>query len=570
MKTKLSLAVSFALLSTGVLSGCSDNNAPTATAETQQETPQTVSASMLKYIPADSPYFMASREVMPEQEAFDIYQRMQLKGSLESDLDELRDMLHEIEDEVQRSLMTLFIAMGEELAGAETLNEIHALGLKANPQVAFYGLGILPVMRMELEDDDAFRETLQRVLTKADITLGTATTNGVEYSILTPEGPVKAIMIVDDQQLLVSVVPQNASDELLSLVLGKTLPDSSLSDTGALAELEARHGFTPYVAGQIDSSRLLGELSTPTHSGTQALMAAVDAEPLDLSTCQADIDRITNRVPGLAIGMREYNLDRMEINLILQTDEGIVSDLRAMTAQVPGLGSSEGIASFGLGLNLPVLLQTVQKYAQQVRQNPFSCDELQALNTAWNDVTMALSNPVAMMIAPTLSGVNARINSLAMKNGQPMGAGILTLASQNPLSLLSTASAFIPGLETLKLEPGGEARKVESMLLPPDSPPLYAAMSDTAIALGAGVSHPKVLQTELQAPVSERDLLLHGHLSGEFYHSLAGIMEQMPADATAEFDTDLFKQYGDMYENMEYWLRVDDAGVEMSFSLELD
>ena len=570
MKTKMSLAVSFALLSTGVLSGCDDDNALTAPAESQQEAPQTVSASMLKYIPADSPYFMASRDVMTEEEAFAMYQRMQPKGSLESDLNELRDMLADIDDDVQRSLMTFFIAMGEELAGIETLDEIHALGLKVSPQAALYGLGILPVMRMELEDGDAFRETLQRALAKADITLGTATTNGIEYSVLTPEGPIKAIMVIDDQQLLMSVVPQHASDELLSLVLGKTLPDNSLNDTGALTELEARHGFTPYFAGRVDSSRLLGELSTPMHSGTQALMEAVDAEPLELSTCQADIDRITNRIPGLVMGMREYSRDRMEMNLILETDEGIVSDLRAMTAQVPGLGSSEGVASFGLGLNLPVLMQTVQKYAQQVRQNPFSCDELQALNTTWNDVTMALSNPMAMMIAPTLSGVNGRINRLVMKNGQPTGAAILTLASQNPLSLLSTASTFIPGLEALKLEPGGETRKVESMLLPPEFPTLYAAMSDTAIALGAGISHPKVLQTELESPVLERDLLLHGHLSGEFYHSLAGIMEQMPANAMADFDLDQFKAYGDMYENMEYWLRVDDAGVEMSFSLELE
>ncbi|MCD1588255.1 hypothetical protein K7H09_19825 [Halomonas sp. IOP_14] len=569
MKTKLSLAVTAALLSAGMLTGCSDDNESTSAA-TQEEAPKNNAAPMLKYIPADSPYFMATREAMPEQDAFDRYQRMQPKASIESSLDELRETLPEIDDEVMHSLMTVLIAMSEELVDVETLDDVHALGLKMNPQAALYGLGVLPVLRMQLQDEDAFRETLQRILTKADINLSTATTNDTEYWVLTPEGPVKAILAIDDQQLLVSVVPQNASDELLAQVLGNTLPDSSIGDTDALAELEKRHGFTPYGAGKIDSSRLLNELSTPTHSGTQALMEAVDAEQLDLSACQADIDRITNRFPGLVMGSRENDLDRMEMNLILETDEDIVSDLRTLTTQVPGLGSTEGMASYGLGLNMPLLVQTVQKYAQEVRQNPFSCDELQDLNSSWNEINMAINNPITMMIGQSLSGFRARINSLTMTDGEPTMTGLLTLASQNPLSLLSAASSFAPELGTLGLEPGGEAKQVESMMLPPEAPELYAAMSDTAIVLGAGISDSATLQKELEAPASERNLLVHGHITGEFYHSLADFVEQIPSDDLSASDIDMLKQYGDIYKNMEYWFRVDDAGVEMSLSLELN
>lgn len=569
MKTKLSLAVTLALFSAGMLSGCSDDKDPTAAA-TQQEAPKNLTAPMLKYIPADSPYFMASHEAMPEQEAFELYQRMQPASGFESDLDELRDMLHEIDDEVLHSLMSFLVAVGEEFIGVETLSDVHALGLKMSPQTAIYGLGILPVLRMELQDEDAFREMLQRILTKSDISLDTATTDGTEYWVLSQDGPIKAIMAIIDQQLLISVVPQDADDVLLAHVLGKALPGSNIGDTGALAEIEQRHGFTPYGAGQIYTARLLNELSTPSHAGTQALMTAVDAEPLDLSACQADIERITSRFPGLVLGMREYNLNRVEMNLILATDKDIVSDLRALTVQVPGLGSTEGIASFGLGLNLPVLMQTIQKYAQEVRQNPFSCDELQNLNSVWNEINVAINNPITAMIGPTLSGLKARIDSLTMKGGEPTGTGILTFASQNPLALLSTAGSFAPDLLSLGLEPGGEAKKVESMMLPPDTPELYAAMSDTAIVLGAGISNPATLQAELEAPAKERNLLLHGHLRGELYHALADLMDQMPDNDMTEFDIDMLRQYGDIYENIEYWLRVDDAGVEMSLSLELE
>ncbi|SER93694.1 hypothetical protein SAMN04487958_104256 [Vreelandella subterranea] len=556
MKTQLSLAVT--LVSAGLLSGCSDDNASTE------------AATMLSYIPADSPYFMASSEAMPEQEAFDLYQRLQPMASLESDLDELRATLPDIDDEASRSMMKLLIAMGEELDGVESLDDFHALGLKVSPRAALYGLGILPVLRMQLQDEEAFRETLQRILTKAEITPSTATTNGTEYWILTPEAPVQAILVIADQQLLMSVVPQDASDELLAQVLGSDLPDSNLEDSGALAALEQRHDFTPYGAGEVDFSRLLNELSSPSHAGTQALMDAVEAEQLDLSACQADIDRLTSRFPGLLLGMREYNQDRMEMNVILETDESIVTDLRALTTQVPGLGSTEGMASFGMGLNLPLLLQTAQRYAQEVRQNPFSCDELQDLNSAWRDINTAMNNPATMMIGSALSGLRARIDSLTMTDGEPSGSGILTLASPNPMGLVTTAGAFMPELGALELEPGGEAKQIESMMLPPETPTLHAAMSDTAIALGADISDPASLQEALQAPASERDLLLHGHLTGEFYHSLADVMEQVPSDELEASDIEMFRQYADIYKNMEYWFRVDDAGVEMSFSLELD
>ncbi|SDO10319.1 hypothetical protein [Vreelandella arcis] len=556
MKTKLSLAIT--LISAGLISGCSDDKASTD------------AATILDYIPADAPYFMASSEAMPEQEAFDLYQRMQPMASLESDLDELRDTLADTDDDVSRAMIKLLIAMGEELDGVESLDDFHALGLKASPRAALYGLGILPVFRMQLQDEEAFRETLKRLLTKAEINPRTATTNGTDYWVLTPEAPVQAVLVIEDQQLLMSVVPQDASDALLAQVLGSDLPDSSLGDSGALAELEQRHDFTPYGAGEVDFSRLLNELSSPTHSGTQALMDAVEAEQLDLSACQADIDRITSRFPGLVMGMREYNQDRMEMNVILETDEAIVTDLRALTTQVPGLGSTEGIASVGMGLNLPLLLQTVQKYAREVRQNPFSCDELQDLNSAWSEINMAMNNPATMMIGSALSGLRARIDSLTMIDGEPSGSGILTLASPNPMGLVTTAATFLPELGALGLEPGGDAKQIDSMLLPPETPPLYAAMSDTAIALGADISDPASLQEALQAPASEQDLLLHGHLASEFYHSLADVMEQAPADALEASDIDMFRQYGDTYKHMEYGVSVGDAGVEMNLSLELN
>ncbi|WP_447555578.1 hypothetical protein [Vreelandella sp. EE22] len=47
-----------------------------------------------------------------------------------------------------------------------------------------------------------------------------------------------------------------------------------------------------------------------------------------------------------------------------------------------------------------------------------------------------LRHPLAMMIAPSLSGMHASIDSLLVENGTTLASGLLTLASPNPMTLL--------------------------------------------------------------------------------------------------------------------------------------
>ena len=51
---------------------------------------------------------------------------------------------------------------------------------------------------------------------------------------------------------------------------------------------------------------------------------------------------------------------------------------------------------------------------------------------------------------------------------------------------------------------------------------------------------------------------------------MADVMEQVPSAELEASDIDMFRQYGDIYKHMAFGVRVDDAGVEMNLSLELD
>ncbi|MFG6666248.1 hypothetical protein ACGK9R_03975 [Halomonas sp. HNIBRBA4712] len=567
MIKKTYLAASIALLSGSVLVGCSGDD-------------QANAASMLNYIPANSPYFMATRESVSEQEAFDFYQRTQVFRSFQQDLEELRDAERELKELRERegdaryeqyaALLALVRALGEEFESIDSLDELHARGLRASPHMSLYGLGILPVMRVELEDESAFRDTLERVLARAELAPRTGRFDETDYWVLTPEGDVEIILTIVDHQALLALMPANASDELMTQVLGQELPEETLADTGELAEIESRYGFTPYGAGQVSTARVFDELGSPSHAGTRALLASTGEAPPDFSSCQADIDRLTRRLPGLAVGTREYDLmGRSEVNLIVQTDDDLVADLRRLSNPVAGMGRQQGLASAGLSINLPVLLELVQTYSRQLRDNPFSCAELSGLNSMWSDANGLLSNPLVMMVAPSLSGLNARIDRLYVKNAEPVINGLLTLGSANPMALLQAASAFVPELGQLGLTPNSAPQRVKSMMLPPSTPELYAAMSESALALGFGLDAPSALEEGLNAPVVDEDLLLHGFFTGEFFQALADIAETDNGEL-ARSEIDNLRRQGEIYDNMELTIKAGEYGLEVNLAAELN
>ncbi|UYG00834.1 hypothetical protein [Halomonas sp. GD1P12] len=532
---------------------------------------QAAETDMLGYIPANAPYFMATRETLDQQEVFAFYQRTMLLGDgLERDLEALREQRRNEPNEQAQAFLSLVIALGEEFEDIDTLEDVHARGINVSPNVALYGLGILPVMRFELEDDAAFRDTFERVVERAGLTPRIGRVEGTDYWRITPEDDVELMLAIVDGQALVSLIPGDASDELLAQILGKRLPDESMEESGEIAEIERSYGFTPLGTGQIRTARVLSELGSPRHPATRALLDALGEEPLDLTACQADIDRLTGRFPGLTVGSRAYDLrGRTEVNMIVQTDEEVVRDLRRLVTPVPGLGQRDGLASFGLGLDLSVLLELVDTYARQIREAPFSCDELQQLNTLWDETSALTSDPMAMMIAPALSGLNARIDRLYLAKGGPMATGLLTLASSNPMTLLENAAAFLPELSEVMLTPNGEPRRLKSRQLPAQVSTLYAAMSDSALALGVGLDDPSTLTNGLQAPVADDDLLLNIFATGDLYTALADLLIKSPQEDVSEEDIAQLKHYGEIYDSLEVRVSVGDEGLETSFAMDM-
>ncbi|KAA0874296.1 hypothetical protein [Nitrincola tapanii] len=568
MKKTLTLAISAALVSASLLSGCS-NESDTA----QKAAQDTGSASLtqhplLGFIPDHSPYYFASRDVLDEKTALDLMLR--LRGQqIETDLDELRLALMQAQDPWEISMLTLALGLSEALVQANTLEEYHALGLKPNAHSAFYGVGLLPVLRVELHDSEAFSQFLLPLLTESGLTLEKAQLQGQEYFHSGDDLPLRLLLSMHNQQLLMTLAPQEADDALLEQLLGISLPSASLANSNRLIELEKTHGFSPYGAGQIRTQALLQEWMSPQEAGSQQLLAQLGSPQLAMQGCEADAQRLAQRFSGLALGMRELSSQRIQANLVITTDAELSQDLQAIAAPVPGLGATQGLASLGVGLNLPALVQSFQRYSNEIRQQPFTCAAFSDFNISVQEMSLALSNPIALMLGPNIQGLKLRLNSLSLSNqGEPEGTGLVTLASNNAQGLLAAAAAFLPPVASLGLTPNSGVQQVSPELLPYGAPPLFASMTDKAITLGIGISDAKQLEEETKRP-AQASYLLYGHAKGELYRALIPFTQLLEMEENYT-DTARMEEAANLYRNTAFWLKATPVGAELGIDLELN
>ena len=136
------------------LAACSKDKeeAPAASALSSNDT-------ILRYIPADTPYVLASVEPLPDElmdkieprvdEILQSYQTV-LREIVAAKQQEMSDEQRESE-EAQR-----MAAVIDELAGLLSLEGLRGAGLGRDAAGAIYGNGLLPVVRFELTDGALF------------------------------------------------------------------------------------------------------------------------------------------------------------------------------------------------------------------------------------------------------------------------------------------------------------------------------------------------------------------------------------------------------------------------------
>ncbi len=533
--------------------------------------------SPLAYAPADTPYVYGNLEAVPAATVEQLSKPMQDYWPTLFDLYEtlLKDAKPAIDDTSQK----IATALLEEIKTHNSWDKLRQIGLKPDARVALYGVGLVPVLRMELGDAAAFKAEVARVEQNAGAKLPVARTGDQEYW-QPGNDTLSAAIAVQGNYLVITAFPPKASDALKQALLGVKRPDRSIADAGTLQALAKQYSYSAYGEGFVDFVRLVEILSQPL-SGSDAEFAQALGLPAITSdaACRAEYLEIAHKFPRVVFGAEEMSGQRMRIATQLEIDTRIAQQFASAIGAAPGTGAaSEGAIDFSLALPVLKLKDFWIAQADAVAAKPYACATLHSLNegfaTSKAKVDVVVPPPVS-----DLTGLRASVSKFELAHGAsttPDVAGKLLLALSNPMTSVGIAQLAMPELQKIKIAADGKPVVLPADLLPPNAPPLTVAMSDKAIAFATGADDVASLGAWLAAPAATTPVFMRMHFSGAVYgwmsRSLDTMKAAMPADKQSQFQlqTQMFGMYEKWLRSSDFTLTATPTGIRMQQAIELN
>lgn len=384
-RSSLSGVLAAFLVAATAVGGCTRSGTQDAAAVVADPALQQI----LQHVPADTPYaFVGMGGPGTREFITKLYEPMQkLLPQLEAALAKVGDLgLPEDKARLLQAVVT-------ELKGKLSVDGLASLGIDVDARMAFYGLGVLPAMRMQLRDPAALRDAIERVQTSAGVRFPTAKLGDVEYWQITG-GPVEGAVAIVGDQLVAGVAPVAHKDRVFALLFGSELPAQHLGKSEKFQQMLADHGLAKVSAGYFDARILaeafLGEGDALNKDVLAALAPSVAARWPELdATCKQEIRSLVALAPRAVFGTEQIDASGFAGKFVLELRPDVAQELMTMRASVPGVdpeAMKSAVFAMGGGFDMERALTFAQTRAMAIQAAPYQCPALADLNKAASDL----------------------------------------------------------------------------------------------------------------------------------------------------------------------------------------
>ena len=544
------------------------------------------SADLLKYIPADTPYVIASTEPLPSA----------LADKLEPTIDEIlkayqRALRHVMAEQLVKMSAEeggaeeaeQFRGLMEEVLGLMSIEGIRSAGIERESAFAFYGNGLVPVLRLELSDPALFDAAVSRMEEKAGEALLVGKAKGTSYKYVNAE-KMNMIIATLDNQVVMTVVPASFDERQVALALGAKSPRKNLKKSKTLGAIGKEYGFSGYLTGYVDTERLAGIFTGNTTEQDDDFFAAIgETPPAVTDVCAAEIMGMAGIAPRIVFGYSDVSPEQVESAMIVELREDLAAGLATIPASVPGLGMDPGgFMSLGLGLNPMELRNFFEARLDAIEADPYECDKFAKLQAGVASGREVLNKPLPPVVY-SFRGFVANIADIQgldlSKSTAPesIDASIL-VAIENAESLVMMAAMMDPQIAALNLLPDGKPVRLELAQLAEFAGNAFAALSTDALSISLGESAETKSADMLIADSIEPAPFMSMNMDAARYYSLVGeAMSQEPASdeeeqmpkAIRDAVRDVMILSGSMYERMSVDVQFTARGVEINSVMKL-
>lgn len=520
----------------------------------------------ITFAPADTPYLFANFKAAPEdvRQAWNPDQ----SGSFQQGIKQLGHAASVLGDKNPKVAKVLE-AMQAELANVHSPKELaQTVGLSSSALSAIYGIGDVPVARVELASPETFKAFWARVEKRSGVVMPTATVDKQAYWVLGgDDAKVHVLVAVQDKQLVATIAPADAGPDMLKRLLGLAKPGKDASDR--LARLNSEHGYGDYGSGYLDLPKLFANLFDGNDTVTRAFAKELGGS-LDNPACAGEFASLAAQAPLVSGGFQNYSAKELHYSIDVKLAPSLLGALTALKQPVPGMdaASNDAIVDMVMALPLQKWQAFIQERAKAAAAKAYQCPALQSLN----EFASTAANPPVQMPPEAASLLGFRVVLDKLEAG-PQVAGRVLVASSNPAALAQRIQQTLPqfALKTIPTDGKPVAFDIPASLqaMLGGSSQGWIAANSGAIVAGLGEGEETKLADTLNSPAGDGTRLMRMHLDGKIYGVMASwfgrFAAMAPAESRAQMQNtvNVFQQMSKIVASADVDVKLDGKGLHI-------
>lgn len=457
-----------------------------------QDKPESVSGqsdTILASVPADTPLFSAQLKPFPIKSYVN-----SLSQSYKTVPDEFFTELEQSDDLRAQFFLSLSRSYMDSLQSGEQF--IATFGLSENIRSYFYALGILPVVKLEVEKPQAIWALLDKAELDSGYSHESRTLKGQQYRVYTLSDigdPEKLELLFAQKEGVLTVTLNSAfiDDSTLETALGVRPVAQSLADSGIIEQIIKTHGFSDEAIGYLNHQEIVKAITTKEGNQLAKQITAFSAqEGEDLLAefrtpeCHKEFSAITANWPRTVFGVNNVNIEdkqsSFDISTIVESkNQTLLNAFKNMRGFIPDYAKKPGdsVFSMGVGIELNQLVPSLTAVWDELLQPQYQCQVLQEFQQELSGQSPAMLGMFTGM-ANGVRGVSAALIDYKFTGPSASGQGepvlesidaIVSLSADNPGMLFNMVKPFAPELANIQLPQDGSVIDLSHLLpLPPE------------------------------------------------------------------------------------------------------
>ncbi|SNY49616.1 hypothetical protein SAMN06297280_1480 [Arsukibacterium tuosuense] len=451
-------------------------------------------------------------------------------------------------------------------------------GIKPQVRSLSYMVGLTPVMRIELANEDAFWQLFDRAEEASGISHQALPGEGGgfrSYPFSFGEFSAELLISVTDGWGNMALVLPTQSEQTRQLALLTAKPERSIISDNQLANIASDYNLNPNAIGFISFQQLVTGLTT-TNGNRLAndiqLLASpqfnATMQPWLAAECQQDLTSITNSWPGMYFdskittkaGQQTHVRSKMLVPTSNNETITTLSSIRGFVPNHVAEGMNGSVLSFALGLDMAEFAPAITKIWRGLTQPAYQCPQLAQLQQQ-----MQQANPMAMLAAGamvhSIQGASVTINNLAMDpNTMQVSAvdAMISVTAKNARSYLEGLKAMVPGTAEITLPADGEELPLNSVLPMLDAfgvTPMLQ-VNDSHLVVYAGDKGTAQAKATLQQAIQKNGMLSFGMDYAQFFGMMTEAMQASGQPVPEELSS-----FSEMKMQVQANMDIDEQGV---------